>query len=130
MVVALAGAWAAAFALALRCVTESVMDPYYYWPTLAFALVAAVVSTESWRFAATIAAAIVATVISQWHLAWALWWILNTIGLIVVLFCAIPFHVVEVRTRSATTARAGVRTGRPRSAQRGIATSRKRPVTS
>ncbi len=32
-------AWAAALALALRCVTESVMDPYYVWPALALGLV-------------------------------------------------------------------------------------------
>ena len=31
--------WAAAIALALRCLTESVMDSYYVWPTLALGLV-------------------------------------------------------------------------------------------
>jgi len=58
--------WWAAFALALRCVFESVIDPYYLIPTLV--LVVVVASTlGKVRFCLTIAAAAATTRMSYWH---------------------------------------------------------------
>ena len=58
--------WWAAFALALRCVFESVMDPYYLVPTLV--LVVVVASTVGKvRFLVTLVAAAVCTKTSYWH---------------------------------------------------------------
>ena len=58
--------WWAAFALALRCVFESVIDPYYLIPTLVLAVVAAS-TVGRIRFCLTIAAAAIATRTSYWH---------------------------------------------------------------
>ncbi len=79
--------WWAAVALALRSVFESVMVPYYLWPVLAVALVAAV---RSWpRLAAASVAAAAVTFGSQisWHGPWS-WWSLMIAGLAVTLCCA------------------------------------------
>jgi hypothetical protein len=58
--------WWAAFALSLRCIFESVMDPYYLVPSLV--LIVIVASTVGRiRFLLTIAAAAVATRTSYWH---------------------------------------------------------------
>jgi hypothetical protein len=58
--------WWAAFALALRCVFESVMDPYYIVPTLV--LVVVVASTlGKMRFFLTIVVAALCTKTSYWH---------------------------------------------------------------
>jgi hypothetical protein len=86
--------WAAALALALRFFTESVITPYYVWPALAMAAVASV-RTPSWRFGSTLGATVFVTVTSQWHLAWAAWWALNVVGLVVVLLCALPLAESE-----------------------------------
>jgi hypothetical protein len=65
--------WWTAFALALRSVFEPVMVPYYVWPSLAVALIAAALSWR--RLIATSAAAVGVTFLSQatWHGQW-LWW--------------------------------------------------------
>jgi hypothetical protein len=58
--------WWAAFALSLRCIFESVMDPYYLVPSLV--LVVIVASTVGRiRFLLTLVAAGVATRTSYWH---------------------------------------------------------------
>lgn len=113
--------WAASLALALRCFTESVMDPYYLWPALALAMVASV-RTHSWRFGSTLASAVLVTVTSQWHLAWGTWWVLNSVGLAVVLICSIPVQVVELHAPAAAS---GSSAGRERSPHRGGTAARK-----
>jgi hypothetical protein len=58
--------WWAAFALALRCVFESVLDPYYVVPTLV--LVVVVASTMGkLRFFLTLVVAAACTKMSYWH---------------------------------------------------------------
>jgi hypothetical protein len=58
--------WLAAVALSLRCVFESVMDPYYLVPS--FVLVVVVASTVSHlRFVLTVTAAALCTRASYWH---------------------------------------------------------------
>jgi len=76
--------WAVALALALRCYTESVMDSYYMWPTLAVGLVAAA-RCSVWRFRFAIAAALFTTVAAQWHLGEFAWWAIDTVGITAVL---------------------------------------------
>jgi hypothetical protein len=58
--------WWAAFALALRCLFESVMDPYYVVPSLILVVVAAS-RLGKVRFLLTLAAAAVCTKTSYWH---------------------------------------------------------------
>ncbi len=64
--------WLCCVALALRCVFESVMDPYYLWPPVALALILAVRSR--WRFGAAVLATGVMTWWSYRFIGpWA-WW--------------------------------------------------------
>ena len=93
--------WAASLALALRCFTESVMTPYYVWPALALAMVAAT-PARSWRFGAVLAAATFVTVSAQWHRAWIVWWLVNMLGLVVVLVFAGPLRVEDLPASEAT----------------------------
>ena len=58
--------WWAAFALALRCVFESVMDPYYLVPTLVLLIVVASTLGKT-RFILTVAVAALCTKTSYWH---------------------------------------------------------------
>ena len=116
--------WAAALSLALRCFTESVMDPYYLWPALAVAMLASV-RNYSWRFAATVVAAIFVTSTSQWHLGWLLWWSLNTVALVVVLLFAIPLRAAQISSSTVTRTLAKTRSGPQRPSQRSSATKRK-----
>jgi hypothetical protein len=58
--------WWAAFALALRCIFESVMDPYYVVPTLILAVVVSLGAGKV-RFLLTLAAAAICTKTSYWH---------------------------------------------------------------
>jgi hypothetical protein len=58
--------WWVGFALALRCVFESVMDPYYLVPSLV--IVVLVASTLGWaRLGLTLVAAALCTRTSYWH---------------------------------------------------------------
>lgn len=58
--------WWAALSLSLRCVFESVMDPYYLVPALV--LIVVVASSVGWfRFIVTLAAAAFCTRTSYWH---------------------------------------------------------------
>jgi hypothetical protein len=58
--------WWAAFALALRCVFESVMDPYYVVPSLVLVVVLAF-SVGNVRLMFTLVAAAVCTKTTYWH---------------------------------------------------------------
>jgi hypothetical protein len=64
-------AWLAGAALALRCLTEAVMDPYYVGPAVAFALVA--VAPRSWRRWALVLAAGTALIILTYYRP-GIWW--------------------------------------------------------
>ena len=55
---------AAAFTLALRCFTESVMVSFYVWPVLALGLVV-VMRGFAWRWTIGIAAAVGVTLCSE-----------------------------------------------------------------
>jgi hypothetical protein len=79
--------WAAAVALALRCLTESVMVGFYVWPALALALVVA--ARVRWRLAAATAVAMLTTAVTQWHLTWLPWWSIVTAGLLLALAVAV-----------------------------------------
>jgi hypothetical protein len=76
--------WAAAVALALRCLTESVMVDFYVWPTLAVGLVVAWQGGR-WRLALGTFVAIFTTVVAQSHLSWLPWWIIVSAGLAIML---------------------------------------------
>ncbi len=81
--------WWAAFALSLRCVFESVMDPYYLVPTLV--LVVVVASTVSWfRFVATIAAAALCTRTSYWNTGEWRYYLFVTLSLLAALAFSYP----------------------------------------
>jgi hypothetical protein len=58
--------WWAAFALGLRCVFESVMDPYYLMPTLVLVVVVASTLGKT-RFFLTVVVAALCTKTSYWH---------------------------------------------------------------
>jgi hypothetical protein len=76
--------FAAACALALRCLTESVMVDFYVWPALAVGLVVAA-GVGRWRLAIATVAAVFTTAAAQWRLGWLPWWAIVTAGLVVVL---------------------------------------------
>ena len=81
---------AVALALALRCFTESVMVPFYFWPPVAVGLVAA--ARSSWRRLA-VAAAVGAgiTVFSDFRVGpWWLWWSVVCGGVAIVVAVAWP----------------------------------------
>ena len=68
-------AWAMAFALALRVLTEPVMTSYYTWPPLAVAVIVAARAHLS-RFAVAVAVAVLGTVVAQWRIGEYWWWAL------------------------------------------------------
>jgi len=88
--------WAAAIALALRCLTESVMDSYYVWPTLALGLVL-VGRTARWRQAVALGTALIVTVCAETYAGEWLWWSIVTGGLLLVLLVAFPGRASRVR---------------------------------
>jgi len=82
-------ALAVAFALALRCFTESVMVSFYVWPVLAVGLVL-VMRGSPWHWVVGLAAAVGVTVCSESHLGeWAWWGIVNA-GILLLLAMGIP----------------------------------------
>ncbi|MCU1362476.1 MAG: hypothetical protein JWM55_304 [Acidimicrobiaceae bacterium] len=81
--------WWAAFALALRCVFESVMDPYYFVPTLVLALVVALAGGKT-RFILTLAAAVVCTKTSYWHTGEWRYYLFVTVSLLATLAFSWP----------------------------------------
>jgi hypothetical protein len=83
---------AAAAALGLRCLTESVMVAYYAWPVLAIALVVAA-RRSSMRMSVAVCAAIVVTVCGDTRLGeWAWWGVVNG-GLVLVVLAGMPSRV-------------------------------------
>ncbi len=92
--------WAVALALALRCLTESVMVDFYVWPALAVGLVA-VAGLGRWRLGVAVVVAIFTSTAAQWHLGWLPWWSIVTAGIVVVMAVGAPAH------RHSTAADAG-----------------------
>jgi hypothetical protein len=78
--------WAFAAALTLRCVTESVMTPFYVWPALAVGLVAAA-ALGGIRLQVASGIAFFTTVTAQWGLGELPWWLLQIAGLLALLAC-------------------------------------------
>jgi hypothetical protein len=79
--------WWTAVALALRCVFEPVMVPYYLWPGLAVALI---VSARTWQrliWASAFATAVTVGSQSGWRSPWG-WWGCMIAGLALTLLCA------------------------------------------
>ncbi len=67
-------AWAAGAALALRCLTESVMDPFYIMPPLIVGLVVVGLESRVRLLALSIVAGAM-TMVSNWHFGpWWAWW--------------------------------------------------------
>jgi hypothetical protein len=81
--------WWAAFALALRCVFESVMDPYYVVPTLVLTVVVAS-TVGSVRFVLTLAAAAICTKTSYWHTGDWRYYLFVTVSLLAALAFSWP----------------------------------------
>lgn len=81
--------WAAAAAMALRCLTESVMDSYYLWPTLALGLIL-VGRAPRWRQTLALLTALAVTVCAETYVGGWLWWTTVSVGLLLVLLWAFP----------------------------------------
>jgi hypothetical protein len=86
--------WWAAFALALRCLFESVMDPYYLVPTLVLVVVVAF-NAGKVRFVLTLAAAAVCTKTSYWHVGEWKYYLFVSVSLL----AALAFSWPRQRTR-------------------------------
>ncbi len=81
--------WWAALALSLRCVFESVMDPYYLVPALVLVVITA--STVSWiRFVATLAMVALCTRSSYWHTGEWRYYLFVTLSLLAALAISHP----------------------------------------
>jgi len=76
--------WGVALALALRCLTESVLVAFYIWPALAVGVVVAARAGRV-RLAVAIAVAVGTTAAAQSHLGELPWWSIVTMGLLAVL---------------------------------------------
>jgi hypothetical protein len=81
--------WAAGTALALRCLTESVMVGFYVWPSLAVGLVVAG-HLGRWRLGLASIAALLTTAVTQSHLSWLPWWAAVTAGIVMVIAVGTP----------------------------------------
>jgi hypothetical protein len=78
--------WWIAVALSMRCVFESILDPFYFFPGLAIAVLAAF-TTKSWKMSLTMLFASVCTVVSFWHLGdWTYYLLVNGSLLLTLLF--------------------------------------------
>jgi hypothetical protein len=84
-------AWWAAFALGLRCVFESVMDPYYLVPTLVLLIVVASTLGKT-RFIVTVAIAAFCTKTSYWHTGEWRYYLLVVGSLLLALVVSWPGH--------------------------------------
>jgi hypothetical protein len=102
---------ACAVALALRCYTESVMDDYYLWASLAVGVVVAA-RCNRWRFLAAVALAIAATVFAQRALGWVPWWMIQIGALTALLVVAAKPQPVVLATPAAEPVGARIGTGR------------------
>ena len=86
---------AAAGALALRCLTESVMTAYYAWPVLALGLIVAARRSPA-RWWTAMAAALAVTVCGDlWFGVWP-WWMVVNGGLFLLLLAGMPSRVRSV----------------------------------
>lgn len=93
--------WVVAVCLALRCFTESVMDPYYVWPALAVGLVAAALEPGWRRLAVASTAAITITVCGDYRLGpWWSWWSIVDGGVLVVLAAGVGRGLATDRSSS------------------------------
>jgi hypothetical protein len=69
--------WWVAVALSLRCVFESILDPFYFFPGLAITVLIAF-TTRWWKISLTMLFASVCTVVSFWHLGdWTYYLVVN-----------------------------------------------------
>lgn len=78
--------WVMAVALSLRCLTESVMDPYYLWPGLGLGLLAAA-AVGGRRLAVAAVVAVGTAFLGEMHPVWWAWWTGVNAGLLVVVGC-------------------------------------------
>jgi hypothetical protein len=81
--------WWAAFALTLRCVFESVMDPYYVVPSLVLVVVVAARAGKV-RFFLTLVAAAICTKTSYWHTGEWKYYLFVTLSLLAALAFSWP----------------------------------------
>jgi hypothetical protein len=88
--------WWVGFALALRCVFESVMDPYYLVPSLVVVVVVASTLGRI-RFILTLAAAALSTRTSYWHTGEWRYYILVIGSLLLALIFSWPGEVTHER---------------------------------
>ena len=96
--------WLAALALAVRCLTEAVMDPYYVAPAVAVAFVAvASCSWRRWPWAAAAGAALTVLTYSRPGIWW--YWLEMAAGFGVILAASLPptltSRLSRVRVRTA-----------------------------
>jgi hypothetical protein len=89
-------AWSCALVLALGPYTDTVMNPYYVWPALAFGVVVAAKGRTP-RFILASACAILTSVAGHLHLAWLPWWLLVVGGMTIVLVAAASPGPVDAR---------------------------------
>jgi hypothetical protein len=89
--------WLAALALSLRDLTESVMDAYYVWPTLA--LVVVVAARLGWaRFGAcALVAAGTGSLLDARFGPWGLWWGAMALGVAASLALSLPPSLLRPR---------------------------------
>ncbi|MGH9047233.1 MAG: hypothetical protein ACRDVW_07960 [Acidimicrobiales bacterium] len=80
--------WLCCLALSLRCVFESVMDPYYLWPPIALAL--PLVMRSHWRTVASVVGVAAMTWWSYKFLGPWQWWAPITVVLLLVVAMAKP----------------------------------------
>ena len=81
--------WWIAVALSLRCVFESILDPFYFFPGLAIAVLASF-TTRWWKMSLTMLFASACTVASFWHLGEWPYYLLVTSSLLLTLAFAYP----------------------------------------
>ncbi len=91
--------WAAGAALALRCVTESVMDPFYIWPPLVVGLV--LVGRAGWVRLLGVASLVgVMGIVATWRFGpWWAWWAAVVGGVVVVVVSCLPRNTPHVLTQ-------------------------------
>jgi hypothetical protein len=80
------------------------MTPYYVWPALAVGVVVAA-RRNAWLFALAVAAAVFTTVAAQWELSTYPWWIIDVVGLTIVLLGSLPASSLAGSDRPKVAAR-------------------------
>ncbi|HUI05347.1 MAG TPA: hypothetical protein VLZ77_17555 [Acidimicrobiales bacterium] len=87
--------WVAAVALALRCLTESVMVSFYVWPALAVGLLAVMIQPSRLRVAGAVVVTVIVTFGSNSHLSEWPWWLLVNGGIVILLVAGVPSRVPQ-----------------------------------